>query len=157
MDVMEAIRKRKAVRTYTDKPVPDAVVDDLLRAALAAPTGSGSQAWSIMVIRDETVRREVADLVIAGGAKYFAAMRPQRDLSDDEHREQCEAYAEQILATYRIAPVWIAVLQVPRRRRHPACLARGHLRPHARRTEGQEEEGQVGPAGPAGYSLGSMG
>ena len=127
MDVMDAIRRRKAVRTYTDKPVPDAVVDDLLRAALAAPTGSGSQAWSIMVIRDATVRREVADLVIAGGAKYFAAMRPQRDLSDDEHREQCGAYAEQILATYRIAPVWIAVLLVPRDNYPPSMQEGGYL------------------------------
>ncbi len=127
MDVMEAIRKRKAVRTYTDKPVPDSVVDDLLRAALAAPTGSGSQAWSVMVIRDADVRRDVADLVIAGGAKYFAAMRPQRDLSDDEHREQCEAYAEQILATYRLAPVWIAVLLVPRDNYPPSMKEGGYL------------------------------
>lgn len=127
MDVMDAIRRRKAVRTYTDKPVPDAVVDDLLRAALAAPTGSGSQAWSIMVIRDADIRRAVADLVIAGGAKYFAAMRPQRDLSDDAHREQCEAYAEQILATYRIAPVWIAVLLVPRDNYPPSMQEGGYL------------------------------
>ncbi len=124
MHVMEAIRKRKAVRTYTDRPVPDGVVDEVVRAALAAPTGSGSQAWSIMVIRDPEVRHQVADLVIAGGAKYFAAMRPQRDLSDDEHREQCEAYAEQILATYRIAPVWIVVVQVPRGN-YPPAMAEG--------------------------------
>ncbi len=104
MEAIDAIRNHKAVRTYTDRAVPDAVVDELVRAALAAPTGSGSQAWSVMVIRDADVRRAVADLVIAGAAKYFAAMRPQRDLSDDEHRAQCEAYAEQILDTYRIAP-----------------------------------------------------
>jgi oligopeptidase A len=73
------------------------------------------------------VRREVSDLVIAGGAKYFAAMRPQRDLSDDEHREQCEAYAEQILATYRLAPVWIAVLLVPRDNYPPAMKEGGYL------------------------------
>ena len=114
MDAIEAIRKRKAVRTYTDRPIADGVVDGLLRAALAAPTGSGSQAWSLLVVRDAERRREIADLIIAGGAQYFANMRPQRDLDDDEHRRQCGEYAEKILSTYRIAPVWIVALLVPR-------------------------------------------
>ncbi|MEI7794854.1 MAG: nitroreductase family protein [Thermoleophilia bacterium] len=124
MDAIEAIRKRKAVRTYTDRPIADEVVDGLLRAALAAPTGSGSQAWSLLVVRDAERRREIADLIIAGGAQYFANMRPQRDLDDDEHRRQCGEYAEKILSTYRIAPVWIVALLVPRGN-YPDSMAEG--------------------------------
>lgn len=114
MDVFEAIRKRKAVRTYTDRPVPDDVLDKVLRAALQAPTGSGSQAWGLLVVRDADARRQVADLVIAGGAKYFAAMRPRRDATPEEHEAACVEYAEQILPTYRLAPVWVLGLLVPR-------------------------------------------
>ena len=124
MDAIEAIRKRKAVRTYTDRPIADEVVDGLLRAALAAPTGSGSQAWSLLVVRDPERRREMADLIIAGGAQYFANMRPQRDLDADEHRRQCGEYAEKILSTYRIAPVWIVALLVPRGN-YPDSMAEG--------------------------------
>jgi len=124
MDAIEAIRKRKAVRTYTDRPIADDVVDGLLRAALAAPTGSGSQAWSLLVVRDAERRREMADLIIAGGAQYFANMRPQRDLDEDEHRRQCGEYAEKILSTYRIAPVWIVALLVPRGN-YPDSMAEG--------------------------------
>ena len=124
MDAIEAIRKRKAVRTYTDRPIADDVVDGLLRAALAAPTGSGSQAWSLLVVRDPERRREMADLIIAGGAQYFANMRPRRDLDADEHRRQCGEYAEKILSTYRIAPVWIVALLVPRGN-YPDSMAEG--------------------------------
>ena len=124
MDVFEAIRKRKAVRTYTDRPVPDEVLDTVLRAALQAPTGSGSQAWSLLVVRDEATRREVADLVIAGGAKYFAEMRPRRDATPEEPEAACVAYAEQILPTYRIAPVWVMGLLVPRGN-YPESMAEG--------------------------------
>ena len=99
-------------------------MDGLLRAALAAPTGSGSQAWSLLVVRDAERRREIADLIIAGGAQYFANMRPQRDLDDDEHRRQCGEYAEKILSTYRIAPVWIVALLVPRGN-YPDSMAEG--------------------------------
>lgn len=115
MDVFDAIRKRRAVRTYTDRPVPDATLDHLLRMALSAPTGSGAQAWSLLVVRDPERRRAVADLVIAGGARYFATMRPRRDgTTDEEHAQWGRDYAEQILSTYRVAPVWIAGLVVPR-------------------------------------------
>jgi nitroreductase len=88
MDVYDAIRKRRAVRTYTDRQVPDELLDRLLRHALAAPTGSGAQAWSLMVVREPERRTQVADLVIAGGARYFAVMRPRRDgVSDEEHAQ----------------------------------------------------------------------
>jgi nitroreductase len=114
MDVAEAIRKRRAVRTYTDRPVDDEVLDRLLRLALVAPTGGGQQAWGLIVVREPERRREIAELIIAGGARYFATMRPQKDASDEEHAEWGRGYAEQVLGTYRIAPVWILGLLVPR-------------------------------------------
>ncbi|MBM3635396.1 MAG: nitroreductase family protein [Actinobacteria bacterium] len=124
VDVFEAIRKRKAVRSYTDRPVADEVLDKVLRAALSAPTGSGSQAWGLLVVRDDAKRREIADLIIAGGATYFAAMRPMRDATPEEHEKQCVEYAEQILPTYRIAPVWVLGLLVPRNN-YPEAMAEG--------------------------------
>jgi nitroreductase len=114
MEVAEAIRKRRAVRTYTDLPVDDEVLDGLLRLALRAPTGGGQQAWGMIVVREPERRRAIADLVIAGGARYFGIMRPQRDASDEEHAEWARGYAEQVMSTYRIAPVWILGLLVPR-------------------------------------------
>jgi nitroreductase len=114
MEVGEAIRKRRAVRTYTDRPVDDEVLDGLLRLALRAPTGGGQQAWGIIVVREPERRRAIADLVIAGAARYFGIMRPQRDASDEEHAEWARGYAEQVMSTYRVAPVWILGLLVPR-------------------------------------------
>jgi nitroreductase len=126
MDVAEAIRKRRAVRTYTDRPVADEVLDRLLRLALRAPTGGGQQAWSILVVSEPDRRREIADLVIAGGARYFGIMRPQKDATDEEHAEWARGYAEQVMGTYRVAPVWILGLLVPRG--YPPEMAEGgHL------------------------------
>jgi nitroreductase len=126
MDVAEAIRKRRAVRTYTDRPVDDEVLDRLLRLALVAPTGGGQQAWGMIVVRDPERRREIAELIIDGGARYFGIMRPQKDATDEEHAEWARGYAEQVLGTYRIAPVWIVGLLVPRG--YPAGMEEGgHL------------------------------
>lgn len=114
MDVFDAIRKRRAVRKYTDKPVPDATVDKLLRLALSAPTGGGAQAWSMVVVRDPEKRAALAELVIDGGAQYFSVMRPPKEgTSAEEHMEWARGYAEQVLPSYRHVPVWILGVLVP--------------------------------------------
>lgn len=127
MDVFEAIRKRRAVRTYTERPVPDDVLDRVLRAGLTAPTGSGAQAWSILVVRDRDRVREIGDLVVAGGGRYFSIMRPRKEgVSDEEQAAWGRSYAEEILSTYRTVPVWIIGLLVPRGNYPPEMEAGGH-------------------------------
>jgi nitroreductase len=127
MEVVDAIRKRRAVRTYTDRPVSDETLDRLLRLALSAPTGGGQQAWSLLVVRDTDRAHEIGELVIAGGARYFGIMRPRRDgVTADEHQAQADEYAEKVLGTYRLVPVWILGLLVPRGKYPPDMAAGGH-------------------------------
>jgi nitroreductase len=114
MEITEAIRKRRAVRSYTDRPVDDATLDGLLRLALRAPSGGGQQAWSLIVVRDPEVRLAIADLIIAGGATYFAMMRPQKDATDEEHAAWARDYAETVMSSYRQVPVFVVGLLVPR-------------------------------------------
>lgn len=121
MDALEAIRLRRSVRRYTDAPVADADLDRLLRLALLAPTGGMSQSWSIIVVREQATRAALAELVIRGGAEYFAAVRPPAEgTSAEAHREWAAGYAEQALASYRHVPVWVAMLRVPRATGYPA-------------------------------------
>lgn len=125
MDALDAIRRRRAVRTYTDRPVDDETLDRLLRLALRAPSGSNAQAWSLLVVRDEERRRRIADLVIAGGGRYFSIMRPPAEgHTPEQHAEWATGYAEQVLGSYRLAPVWILGLLVPRGN-YPAPMAEG--------------------------------
>jgi nitroreductase len=108
MDALDAIRRRRSVRRYTDRPVSDEDIDRVLRLALLAPTGHNAQAWSFVVVREPARRAALADLVLRGAAEYFRINRPQRDRSDAEH------YAETALGSYRDVPVWIGALSVPR-------------------------------------------
>ncbi|MGD9695861.1 MAG: nitroreductase family protein [Thermoleophilia bacterium] len=114
MELKDAIRKRRAVRTYTDAPVDDETLDRLLRLALRAPSGGGQQAWGLLVVRDDEKRRAIAELIIAGGATYFGIMRPKRDATDEEHAAWARDYAETVMSTYRDVPVWVVGLLVPR-------------------------------------------
>lgn len=114
MELADAIRKRRAVRRYTDAAVDDETLDRLLKLALRAPSGGGQQAWGLMVVRDAEKRRAVADLIIDGGATYFSIMRPQKDATDEEHRAWAKGYAEQVMGSYRDVSVFVVGLLVPR-------------------------------------------
>jgi nitroreductase len=115
MDALEAIRKRRTVRRYTDRPVADEDLDELLRLALLAPTGGMAQAWSLLVVRDPATRRELADLIIRGGGEYFAVARPPAEgATPEQHAQWGRDYAREVLGTYYDVPVWIVGLLVPR-------------------------------------------
>ena len=68
MDALKAIRYRRSVRSYTETPVSEKDLEQLLRLALLAPTGSMSQAWSLLVVRDAEQRAALADDAMARAA-----------------------------------------------------------------------------------------
>ncbi|MCP2168191.1 nitroreductase family protein [Goodfellowiella coeruleoviolacea] len=58
-DVFEVMRTRSAMRSYTEEPVADAVLERMLDALLAAPSASNKQAWAFVVVRDPARVRRV--------------------------------------------------------------------------------------------------
>lgn len=57
---LDCIMTRTSVREYTDKQVPDSVVETLLKAAMAAPTAMNKQPWQFVVVTDKAVREAIA-------------------------------------------------------------------------------------------------
>lgn len=52
--VLENILARKSVRQYTSRPVEPEKIDLLLRAGMAAPSGSDKRPWSFVVVQDRS-------------------------------------------------------------------------------------------------------
>ncbi|MDQ2637201.1 MAG: nitroreductase, partial [Actinomycetota bacterium] len=50
MDVYQAVRSRRAVRGFTDRPVPRDTLVRVLTAAAWAPSGSNMQPWQVFVV-----------------------------------------------------------------------------------------------------------
>jgi nitroreductase len=66
MDVFEAIRTLLAVRSYQDKPVPDAVVRRIVEAGRLTGSGMNRQPWRFIVIRDRETLRRLGALASSG-------------------------------------------------------------------------------------------
>ena len=52
---MQSIFARRSIRKYTSQVVPEEVMENLLRAAMAAPSAGNEQPWHFIVIRDRDI------------------------------------------------------------------------------------------------------
>ena len=62
MDLMNAIRTRRSVRKYEDKPVSAEMVREILEAAMMAPSAGNAQPWHFMVIDDRAILDSMANM-----------------------------------------------------------------------------------------------
>ena len=60
MDVMEAIRSRRSVRSYDTRPIPDPVLQRMRQALRAAPSACNFQPWHFIFVTDPELRRKVS-------------------------------------------------------------------------------------------------
>jgi nitroreductase len=80
MDTLEAIRKRRSVRRFTDDVIPKADLETIVDAGRLAATGSNLQPWDFVVVTD---RAMIAQFTISGawiakaGAVIVVVMDPR--------------------------------------------------------------------------------
>ena len=58
--VLAPLFARRSVRKFQDKPVPDALVQDALEAAMAAPSAHAKDPWEIVVVRKSGTLAKIA-------------------------------------------------------------------------------------------------
>lgn len=61
MEAYESILSRRSIRKYTDEPISDETIHELLRAAMSAPSCVNARDWSFLVIRDKDMLNKMAD------------------------------------------------------------------------------------------------
>lgn len=66
---IELLRNHRSIRKYKDIDVPEAHLEEIIRAAQAAPTSSNIQAYSVVAVRNPQSRRQFAEL--AGNQRHI--------------------------------------------------------------------------------------
>jgi nitroreductase len=75
MDLYDVMRTTFAAREFTDDPVPDDVLWRIFDNARFAPSGGNRQGAHITVVRDQDVRRRLAELGKVVARRYFAQLQ----------------------------------------------------------------------------------
>lgn len=96
METWEAIRARRNVRAYEDRPIPGEHLDRILEAAWRSPSASNRQRWEFVAVTERSSLEELATvwqgaghiarsaatvvLLVPGDAEGRAALLDQYDL-----------------------------------------------------------------------------
>ena len=68
MDVISLLKSHRSIRKYTDEPISDEMVADIIGAGLSAATSSNLQGATVVRVRSPQTRSAIAEL--AGGQAY---------------------------------------------------------------------------------------
>ena len=66
MEVLEAIKKRRSIRKFKDKPVPDELLWQIIETGTWAPSAGNMQAWEFVIVKDPESRRKLVNTTDAG-------------------------------------------------------------------------------------------
>lgn len=73
MNIYEAVKNRRSVRAYKDKPVPKETLDRILEAGRLAPSANNRQARKFVVVTDAALREKLTQ---AANNQNFVGQAP---------------------------------------------------------------------------------
>ncbi len=72
MELYDVMRTAFSAREFTDDPVPDELLHRIFEQARFAPTGGNRQGGHVIIVRDASMKRAIADLAVPGAKRYQA-------------------------------------------------------------------------------------
>ncbi len=99
MDVSKAIRSKRAVRKFSDQPVPDEVIHQILDAGRRSQSSKNTQPWEFVVVRDRETLKALAQTGtyashLAGAAFAVVLVGAERSISVSFDLGQTSSYLQ---------------------------------------------------------------
>jgi nitroreductase len=113
-EVLDFICKRRSVRRFQKKQVPDEIMEALMKATMAAPSGNNAQPWEFVIVRDPRIKEELSHV---HSWVYMAAEAPAvvvvlGNKSSEWWQDDCAAATENLLlaaANLGLGTVWCGI------------------------------------------------
>ena len=121
-EFLEIIYKRRSIRKFTDKPISQDILEELLKAGMAGPSAMNAQPWEFVVVTEPEILKKCRNAMMFAKQNYTAVIcvcgssRVQKNKAGDRFWVQdCSAAAENILlaaTALGLGSVWTAVYPV---------------------------------------------
>ncbi|MCM8765498.1 MAG: nitroreductase family protein [Candidatus Omnitrophica bacterium] len=111
MEVMEAIKKRRSIRSYLDKPVEEEKLKRILEAGRLAPSAKNLQEWRFIIVRDKTTREKIMQ---AAKGQRFVSEAPVVIVAcavNTDYKMTCGQYAYPIDVAIALAQISLKAVE----------------------------------------------
>jgi nitroreductase len=118
MELMQALRTRRSIRKFADRPVSDEMIREILKAAMMAPSAGNGQPWQFVVLTDREKLKAAAEVhpYVKMAATAAAGVLICGDLSLEKYPgywvQDCSAAMENMLLAIHglgLGAVWTGV------------------------------------------------
>jgi nitroreductase len=118
MDALQAIRTRRSIRAYTDQAVPETIIDELLGAAMQAPSARNQQPWHFVVLTRRDRLNALAEIMPYGKMLHHAPLGIvvcadlEHETSPGYWVEDCSAATQNLLLAAHalgLGAVWLGM------------------------------------------------
>ena len=105
--VLEAIQKRRSIRSYEDKNVPKEIIKTVIHAGNKAPSSMNYQPWRFVVVEGREIHQKLLHIALPNAKKIFDNFKEK----DPKHYESImRRFDESEDPVYYSAPVIIFVI-----------------------------------------------
>ncbi|QAT43928.1 nitroreductase family protein [Aminipila luticellarii] len=92
MELQAIIEKRQSIRHYLEGGIPDADLEDIIKAAATAPSGKNTQNWHFIAIKNRKVIQRIADAISEKNESICLEMDKVDKEKADRFRKFCKNF-----------------------------------------------------------------
>lgn len=103
----ETMRQRRSVRTFSDRPVPREVIENIILAAGSAPSGANKQPWRFVAVQDPATKKRIRVAAETEEHEFYSRrantdwLRDLEAVGTDEHKPFLET-APWLIAVFKL-------------------------------------------------------
>lgn len=75
-DFYAELKRRRTVRHFSDRPVPQEVIEDCLHAAGTAPSGANRQPWHFVVVSNSAIKKQIREAAEKEEEAFYSGRAP---------------------------------------------------------------------------------
>jgi len=124
MELMEAILTRRSIRKFKNKPIPNEILDELLRAAMQAPSAGNRQPWHFVIITERGKLDKISDfhpyskMLKEAPLAILICAKVETDKYCDYWVQDCSAATQNLLLAAHglgLGAVWLGIYPIQER------------------------------------------
>ena len=81
-ELMREMLNRRSIRDFSSEEIPELVIKNVLKTAMAAPSGANKQPWKFVVVKDENIKKKIRIAAEKEEKKFYEQRATEEWLKD---------------------------------------------------------------------------